>query len=97
MCASGLSARASTPLNMIRAALEIQECLSDMKQDKMQSGEPYFEARIGIHTGHVVAGVVGVKKFAYDIWGDTVNIAARLQETCETGFVNISESTFSEI
>ncbi len=97
MCASGLSDRASTPLNMVRAALEIQEYLSDIKQDKMRSGEPYFEGRIGIHTGHVVAGVVGVKKFAYDIWGDTVNIAARLQETCETGFVNISESTFSEI
>ena len=97
MCASGLSDRASTPLNMVRAALEIQEYLSDIKQEKIRTGEPYFEARIGINTGQVVAGVVGVKKFAYDVFGDTVNIAARMQETCESGCVNISESTFKEI
>ncbi len=97
MVASGLSDRMSSPINMVKAALEIQEYLSDTALDKKELGEPHFEARIGIHTGPVVAGVVGVKKFAYDIWGDTVNVAARLQETCETGGINISEATFNEI
>lgn len=97
MVASGLSDRLSSPTNMVKAALEIQEYLSDTALDKKELGEPHFEARIGIHTGPVVAGVVGVKKFAYDIWGDTVNVAARLQETCETGSINISEATFNEI
>lgn len=97
MCASGLSDRISTPVNIVKAALEMQQFLNEMKQDKMRKGEPYFEARIGINTGPVVAGVVGVKKFAYDIWGDTVNVAARVQDACEPGYINISESTFKEI
>ena len=53
-----------------------------------------FEIRIGIHSGKVVAGIVGVKKFAYDIWGDTVNIAARMEQNDEVGKVNISETTY---
>ncbi len=97
MVASGLSDRMSSPTNMVKAAIEIQEYLNDTALDKKELHEPHFEARIGIHTGPVVAGVVGVKKFAYDIWGDTVNVAARLQETCETGSINISEATFNEI
>jgi len=55
---------------------------------------PFFEARVGIHIGPVVAGVVGAKKFAYDIWGDTVNVAARFEEACEPGRVNVSESVY---
>ena len=54
----------------------------------------FFEARVGIHTGPVVAGVVGEKKFAYDIWGDTVNTAARMEEACDTGRVNVSEDAY---
>src|SRR6187399_2527605 len=53
-----------------------------------------FEVRIGIHTGPVVAGIVGVKKFAYDIWGDTVNTAARMEQHSEAGSINVSASTF---
>jgi adenylate cyclase len=97
MCASGLSDRISTPIAIVRAALEIQQFLNEMKVEKMRAGEPYFEARVGISTGPVVAGVVGVNKFAYDIWGDTVNVAARVQEACEPGRINISAETHREI
>jgi adenylate cyclase len=97
MCASGLSDKIATPIPIIKAALEIQQYLSEVKVEKMRKNEPYFEAKIGIHTGPVVAGVVGVNKFAYDIWGDTVNIASRLQDKCEAGKLNISEATYELI
>ena len=57
-------------------------------------GEHTFEVRIGIHSGPVVAGIVGVKKFAYDIWGDTVNTAARMEQKSEAGKINISQTTY---
>jgi class 3 adenylate cyclase len=57
----------------------------------------HFEIRIGIHTGPVVAGIVGIKKWQYDIWGDTVNIAARMESASKPGRINLSESTFLEI
>ncbi|MCB0594493.1 MAG: hypothetical protein H6557_15275 [Lewinellaceae bacterium] len=94
MCASGLTARRGLPNNIIRAALEMQQFLNEQKQEKIRLGKPYFEARIGLHTGSVVAGVVGVNKFAYDIWGDTVNIASRIEANGEEGRVNISNTTY---
>jgi adenylate cyclase len=97
MCASGLSDKIATPIPIIKAALEIQQYLNEVKIEKMRKNEPYFEAKIGIHTGPVVAGVVGVNKFAYDIWGDTVNIAARLQDKCEAGKLNVSQATYELI
>lgn len=97
MCASGLVNRKTVPTEIIKAALEMQEFLEDYKKDRMKKGLRYFEARIGIHTGPVVAGVVGVNKFAYDIWGDTVNIASRLESNCEEGKVNISAATYNQI
>ena len=54
-----------------------------------------FDIRIGIHTGDVVAGVVGQTKMAYDIWGETVNIAARMEQMCEPDRINISEATYA--
>lgn len=90
-CASGLSDMNASPSDMVKAALEIQDFLLHVKAERLSQGLPYFEARVGIHTGPVVAGVVGAKKFAYDIWGDTVNIAARMEEACEPGRVNVSE------
>lgn len=94
MCASGLTTGSAFPDNMVRAALEMQQFLEEQKQENIRMGRPFFEARIGIHTGPVVAGVVGVKKFAYDIWGDTVNIAARMEANCEEGQINISQNTY---
>ena len=72
----------------VQAAIEIREFIEERKKH-----EKVFEIRIGIHTGSVVAGIVGVKKFAYDIWGDTVNTAARMEQSCEAGKINISETT----
>ena len=77
--------------NVVAAALEIRDF---MQQRYAQLGDKTFELRIGVHSGSVVAGIVGVKKFAYDIWGDTVNTAARLQENSEPGKVNISDVTY---
>ena len=59
--------------------------------------KPYFEIRMGINSGSVIAGIVGVKKYAYDIWGDTVNTAARMEQNCEPGKINLSGSTFELI
>ena len=94
MVASGLTDRYSVPVDIIKAAMDMQEFLEDLKKEKIRQGLPYFEARIGIHSGPVVAGVVGLNKFAYDIWGDTVNIAARMEANCEPGQINISEETY---
>ncbi|MBK8567050.1 MAG: hypothetical protein IPN76_27905 [Saprospiraceae bacterium] len=94
LCASGLVGHKTVPKGIVQAALDMQEFLDDHKAEKMRKGLPYFEARIGLHTGPIVAGVVGFKKFAYDIWGDTVNIAARMEQQCEPGRVNISETTY---
>jgi class 3 adenylate cyclase len=76
--------------NVVNASLEI---IQFMKERKSIIGENTFEIRVGIHTGNVVAGIVGVKKFAYDIWGDTVNTAARMEQNSEPGKINISSST----
>jgi len=65
-----------------RAALEIRQFMEDRNK---QAGDKTFHVRIGIHSGSVVAGIVGVKKFAYDIWGDTVNTAARMEQNSEKG------------
>lgn len=75
----------------VRAALAMQEWLQQQKD------LPFSSARIGLHTGPVVAGVVGARKFAYDIWGDTVNLAARLESKGEAGRVNISQATYDRI
>jgi class 3 adenylate cyclase len=94
ICASGLSDMNASPTDMVKAALEMQDFLLGLKAERMGQGLPFFEARAGIHFGPVVAGVVGAKKFAYDIWGDTVNTAARMEEACETGHVNVSEDAY---
>lgn len=82
---------------VVNVALEIQEFMKQRNTEKQNSGGVQFVMRIGIHTGPVVAGIVGVRKFAYDIWGDTVNIASRLESAGEGGMVNISASTMELI
>ena len=95
MCAGGLpDPYQSNPTKVIQAAFEMQNFLEVLKEQRMKEGRPYFEARIGIHTGPIIAGVVGEKKFAYDIWGDTVNVAARMESSSDAGKVNISSSTY---
>ena len=95
LCASGLPVSSYThATDMVKAAIEICHFMSERKKEKEAKGEIPFELRVGIHTGPVVAGIVGVKKYAYDIWGDTVNIAARMEQNSEAGKINISGSTY---
>lgn len=80
--------------NIVLAALEMQEFVVKRKNENQQTGEPAFEMRLGIHAGPIVAGIVGVKKFQYDVWGDTVNTASRIESNGMVGKVNISESLY---
>ncbi|WP_367392955.1 adenylate/guanylate cyclase domain-containing protein [Lewinella sp. LCG006] len=79
---------------VVMAALEIQEFMKAIAVERKLHNRHFFEARIGIHTGPLVAGIVGIKKFAYDIWGDTVNIASRMETNGVVGEVNLSETTY---
>lgn len=78
-------------VNVVKAAIEIRDFIKNRQTEK---GKDSFSIRIGIHSGSVVAGIVGIKKFAYDIWGDTVNTAARMEQGSESGKINISETTY---
>lgn len=96
MCAGGLPVASNdNAVEVVKAALEIQKFMIEHKKQRQSEGREVFEIRIGIHTGPVVAGIVGVKKFAYDIWGNTVNVASRIESSGEAGKINISGDTYA--
>lgn len=98
MVAGGLPvAREDSARKTVLAALEMTEFMIGRKKSRDAEGKFAFEMRAGIHTGTVVAGIVGLKKFQYDIYGDTVNLASRMEGAGETGKVNISKSTYELI
>ncbi len=95
MCAGGLPTPTDDhALQVIKAAIAIKEFVIEAKS-RLSKATATFDIRIGINTGSVVAGVVGTKKFAYDIWGDAVNIASRMEGASETGQINISQATYN--
>lgn len=98
MCAGGIPDEDELhPIKMVLAALEIQEFMKKKNIEDEKLGKDTWKLRLGIHTGELITGVVGKKKFAYDVWGDTVNVASRMESSGEVGKVNISESTFNFI
>lgn len=95
MAAGGIPKANNThAIDTVLAALEIQAFMDERQEQKMRSNTPYWQVRIGIHSGSLLAGVIGQKKFAYDVWGDTVNTASRMESSGVAGKINISRATF---
>ena len=95
MCAGGIPIKNTTnPVDVVLAAFEMRDFISRLKKEQATKGRTLWKIRIGINTGEIISGVVGKKKFAYDIWGDTVNTASRLEQASFPNKINISGSTF---
>ena len=98
MCVGGIPLRnRSNPFDVVLAGLRIQKFMNDLHKLTTNEELPKWKLRLGIHTGPIIAGVVGKIKFAYDVWGDSVNIASRMETAGEVGRVNISGSTYKFI
>lgn len=95
MAAGGLPSPNTTHAqDVVNASIEMAKVIEKGKAKKIAEGLPFFEVRIGVNTGPVVAGIVGIKKFQYDIWGDTVNTASRMESNSEAGQINVSHATY---
>lgn len=95
MCAGGIPEKNRTnPVEVVMAALVMQKYMAGLHEQARKNNSSFWDIRIGIHTGPVIAGVIGHKKLSYDIWGDTVNTASRMESSGEAGKVNISGSTY---
>lgn len=98
MCAGGIpTSYPDHVYNIVKAGLEMQEHINARNQTRKEVGLPPWNLRVGIHVGPLVAGVVGRIKYAYDIWGSTVNIASRMESNGVEGRVNISAQTYELI
>ena len=98
MCVSGLPAESrGHAIRICLAALEIQNYMERTNAQREKMRMPRWDMRIGIHTGPVIAGVVGEQKFTYDIWGDSVNTAALMEQNSEPGKINISSTTYQHV
>lgn len=98
LCAGGMPIRSKeNPIKTVLAGLEIQQFIRQQAKRDEDVGVRPWSLRVGINTGEVVAGVIGKKRYAYDIWGSTVNLAQRMEVNCKPGAVNISEATFEII
>jgi class 3 adenylate cyclase len=99
MCVAGIPRNEAdaviNAVHAVKAAMEIADYIKKQREKKLEEGKAYWDIRIGVHTGDVVAGIVGKKKFAFDIWGDAVNIANRIETNSEEGKVNISGTTYN--
>jgi adenylate cyclase len=84
-------------IDCVLAALEIGRLMTQLREEKKAANKPYWQLRLGIHSGRLVAGVIGREKFAYDVWGDTVNTASRLESSGQAGRVNISRATYEQV
>ena len=94
MFAGGIPRSSCThAVDAVLASLEIVRFMEELRQERKQQGRPFWRLRLGINTGPLTAGVVGQKKFAYDVWGDTVNVASRMESSGREGRANISAAT----
>lgn len=98
MAVGGVPVRNRThAVDCVLSALEIENVVESLRQQEMAENRPYWQIRIGIHSGDLVAGVIGREKFSYDVWGDTVNTASRLESSGVPGRINISEATYDMV
>ncbi len=98
MACAGIDTDSKNPAkDAITAAIEIRDFMIDYQQDCIKSGKTPLEIRIGLHSGAIVSGVVGIKKYSFDIWGNSVNIAAHMETSSLPGKINISEATYEKV